>query len=64
MNESLVIEIRLILYTYSVLCFLQINCPYSQKKMLYVQTYEFFFVTNIIAVNDNADALERSDQYF
>lgn len=24
----------------------------------------FFFVTNIIAVNDNADALERSDQYF
>lgn len=32
--------------------------------MLYVQTYEFFFVTNIIAVNDNADALERSDQYF
>lgn len=43
-NESLVIEIRLILYTYSVLCFLQINCPYSQKKMLYVQTYEFFLL--------------------
>lgn len=34
------------------------------KKNVICPNIRIFFVTNIIAVNDNADALERSDQYF
>lgn len=47
-NESLVIEIRLILYTCSLLCFLQINCPYSQKKKCYMSKHTNFFLLQIL----------------